>query len=107
MQPLMTAKRVLIWLCIYPSLKAASMLERTAHAVFAVMIFFGLIFGAIAHMAFMIKYGTTDLKGSIFSFNGSFGVSSTFYIMITVFSMRNQISSILDQLSFIYTNREY
>lgn len=102
----MTAKWVLIWLCIYPSAKSTGKFQKIAHILFTIVYFMGCVLGALCHFAFLLKNRSTDLNGSIFSFNGSFGFSAMFYVMVTVFSLRSEICAILDQLTTIYDTRK-
>lgn len=107
MEPLVTAKQMLIWLRICPSPNSASKSEKLAHLAFTILVSTGQILGAITHMIYLFEFGSTDLKGSIFSLMGAAGFIAIFYVSIIVFSMRYQIREIFEQLSIIYDTREY
>lgn len=106
MEPIPTVKQMLIWLRVCPSSKSASKSAKLAHLTFTVLVFSGQILGAVSHALFLFKFGSTDVKGSVFSFMGATGFSAIFYVSMTLFSARYHISSILEQLSIIYNTRK-
>lgn len=103
----MTIKQMLIWLCICPSAKFTSKSKKIAHIIFAAMIFTGHMGGTISHLAFFLKFRSTDLEGAVFSFMGAGAFSGILYVTMTVFLLRYQICAIFDELSIIYSARKY
>lgn len=106
MEPIVTVKQMLIWLSVCPSAKSASKSAKFGYLTFTVLVFLGEILGTFTHGIFLIAFGSTDLKGSIFSFMGATGFFAIFYVSITIFSMRYRIRAILEQLSIIYKTRK-
>lgn len=102
----MSAKQVLIWLCVCHSANSTSKFENIAHIMCTLLIFTGQITGAITHLIYLLEFGSVDLKGSVFSFMGVVVYGSIVYITITVFSLRYRIRAVLKQLATIYTRRE-
>lgn len=107
MEPLVTTKQMLIWLCVYPSPKTTRKSEKIAHILCAIVVFLGNFFGTVTHVMYLVKLGSIDVKGRVFSFMGIVGFISMVFIMITVFLHRHQIRTILEQLSTIYDTRKY
>lgn len=107
MEPLTTAKQVLIWLCVCPVGKFTTKCEKMAHIMCATVIFFGQLSGVACHLTYLLMFGSVDLKDSVFSFSGTVGFTGIVYITITVYSMRYQMNDILEQLSNIYSNRKF
>lgn len=106
MEPLVTAKQMLIWLCICPSPKSSSKSTKIAHILCTILVFMGNVLGTITHSMFLFKLSSIDVKGSVFSFMGATGFAGMIYVMITAFSFRYQVRAILDQLSIIYDTRK-
>lgn len=92
---------------IYPAIESTSKRKKVTHMLFAVMVFTGNFLAAVAHVVYLSKYMTTNVKGSIFAFMGVSAYGCVTYITASVFILRKQISSILNQLSAIYDAREY
>lgn len=78
-----------------------------AHLIFTTLVLMGQICGVLAHLAYMLKFGLTDLKGFIFAFMCAAGFCVILYATITVFIFRSEICAILDQLSSIYLMRKH
>lgn len=102
MQPLVTVKRILIWLCMTPPEKSASKWKKTQYFVFAFAVIFSFVFLLMAHVAYIAKFLTTNLPGCLFAFLGVCGFWGVLYIMISAFIMRQEMNNIFDHLAEIY-----
>lgn len=101
MDPLLSSKWALTWLCVYPAAKTTSSLKKLAHLVFTVTVLFGLFCGTVSHFVYFIKFKSTDLEGSLFGFMGFASFLALDYVMFFVYSQRNQVVSIFQQLVVI------
>lgn len=73
MQPLLTVKRILIWLCMTPPEKSTSEWEKKQYLVFAFIVISSFLFMLMAHVAYIVEFLRTDLAGSLFAFLGVCG----------------------------------
>lgn len=89
-----TPEKIFTWLSIYPAAKGTSRLEKTAHFTFGFTVFLANFCAALAHLGYLCKYISIDLKGSVFAFMGVASFGCLTYIIITVFRLRLQICSI-------------
>lgn len=101
MDPLQSNKWALTWLCVYPAAKTTSNLKKWAHLTFTVTVLFGLFCGTASHFAYFMKFKSADLEGSLFGFMGFASFLALDYVMLFVYSQRNQVVSIFQQLSMI------
>lgn len=101
MDPLLSNKWALTWLCVYPAAKTTSKLKRMAYLMFTVIVLFGLMCGTVSHFAYFMKYKSTDLEGSLFGFMGFATFLALDYVMVFIYSQRRQVISIFDELSSI------
>lgn len=104
MTPLITNKRVLIWLWMCPADGKSdnSMLKSLAHIAFGFTVFFGVVAGLISSFAYFESFVWVDLENSLyalFQVAAFLGLVPLFPIAI---SSRQKISQLLDNLSNIY-----
>lgn len=104
MDPLLTNKWALTWLCVYPAAKTTSKTTRIAHIMFTATVLFGLLCGTVSHFAYFLKYKSTDLEGSLFGFMGFASFLALDYVMIFIYSQRSQVITIFEQLTNICEN---
>lgn len=102
-----TPKKMFTWLCIYPEAEGTSWLEKMAHITLALVVLMANFCAALAHLGYLVKFIAVGLKGSVFAFMSVIAFASLTYIIITVFRLRIQICSIIDNLLKIYRNRKY
>lgn len=107
MEPLSTTKRMLIWLCMYPAHESSSRWRKTVYCAFGLTIFGINLFTLLVHLAFFIKFVSSDVFGSVFAFMAMDAVTAMCYTMVIAFIMRHQIQNIFEQLTKIYTNCKY
>lgn len=101
MDPLVTTKRILIWMCMYPAEKL-SRWRSAARIAFVVMQFCITLFAVSAYMAFIVENIATDLENVLLTFMAFVACSNLIYVMIVAFFVRHQVPSIFKQLSNIY-----
>lgn len=107
MDPLLSNKWALTWLCVYPTAKTTSNWKIWAHRVFTVTVLFGLLCGTASHLAYFMKFKSTDLEGSLFGFMGFASFFALDYVMLFVYSQRNQVISIFEELAVICDGCKY
>lgn len=106
MRPLSTTKQILIWLCMYPAHESSSRWRKTAYCAFGLAIFCINLFTLFAHLAFFIKFVSSDVYGSFFAFMAMDAVTGMCYTMMIAFIMRHQIQNIFERLAKIYKDCE-
>lgn len=107
MEPLITNKWVLTWLCVFPAAKATGKLENLVHIIFTAIVFFGQFCGTVPHFIFFMKHKSTDLEGSLSAFMGFTSFVAVDYIMLSFYVQRREVFTIFEHLSRIYANRKY
>lgn len=106
MEPLITNRWLLTWLCVYSAARTTSELKKIGHIVFAVTVVFGLMCGTVSHFVYFLKFISTDLEGALVAFMGFTTFFALEYIMIVIYSERSQVTAIFEQLSHICENRK-
>lgn len=106
MEPLITNRRILIWLCIYPAANTASNLDKMWHIAFTVVVLFGQFCGTVPHFVYFCMNITGDLEGSLTAFMGFTSYLVITYIMLSCYLQRKQISQIFAHLTNIYDSRK-
>lgn len=104
MQPLVTIKRILMWMCMTPPEASTSEWRKKQYFVFAHTVLFLFLFMLMAHVAYVVKFFATDLPGCLFAFMSVCGFGGIIYIMISAFIMRQKINGVFDHLTEIYEN---
>lgn len=103
MEPLLTAKRVLILLSIYPvDIEATSKWKKMARIVIPLACLFTTLCMIAACAAFIFKFISTNLPDCLYSFMIATLYINSMYIMLTAFAGRRKMSRIFEQLSEIY-----
>lgn len=104
MEPLVTNRRLFIWLCICPDNSTSpSRCQKLAHRIFAVAVLITLlwIFGACFACCWNIV--SIDLGRSMFAFMYAASALTVIYLaLIGIFLLHHKIGSIFDDLSDIY-----
>lgn len=102
MQPLSLAQQVLPWICMSPLRETTSKSKILAYRI-SIIVFFIMKLNAIAAGgAYVCKFISTDLEGSVFAFSMTLGVVGVTYMMIVLICSREKVSSIFEQLTKIY-----
>lgn len=103
MEPLVTTRRCLIWLCIYPANESTSQWQKLAHTISATTALTGLICGFVSSLVFSWKYVSIDLGRSMFAFTFAAAEFTAIYMaLVGMILMRRKICTIFDKLSTIY-----
>lgn len=105
MEPLVTNRRCLVWLCICPADEYTSRWQKLAYIIFAMFVSSGLIGGSAACLAFSWKFLSIDLGRAMFAFTFVAAEFTAIYMaLVGVISMRRKIDTIFKNLSTIYKN---
>lgn len=102
MKPLVTIKRILIWLCMCPPEKSTIEWKKKAFSSFASVVLISFLFALMAHVTYIAKFLKTDFPGCLFAFLGVCGFWGVMYIMTTAFIMRQKMNSVFEKLTEIY-----
>lgn len=107
MEPLKTTKWVLTWLCVCPATESTSKFKRMAYVLFTIADYVAHFSALFSHVAYLWKYSSTDLEGTIFAFMGVVTFVGLIYIMASLSLQRKQITDIFRNLSKIYEFRKW
>lgn len=101
MEPLYTIKRMLIWMYMCKSEKIANKWSKVTYFTFGLVTLLSNLSALAAHFAYIYRFLSTDLKGSLFAFIGIFGFCGVSYVMITALFLRERMNNIFEKLSEI------
>lgn len=101
MTPLVTNRKVLICIGLYPA-NGASTQSHLAHLALGVAMFLILVWSFVETVLFFLKFFSTDLELSLFALYQIFGLSSMLYVFIAAFLLRHKINEIFKILLNIY-----
>lgn len=102
MEPLMTNKKVLMWLSVYPFADGASKWKKKLSILLAFYVFISQICSVVASVAFFLKFMSTDLERSLYAIFQVFACSSAAYGVGFAVVMSHEITNTIDKLSEIY-----
>lgn len=102
MKPLVTNKRVLTWLCVYPADRTTSSTMKLAYVIFSCVVFFGILISLIASWAFFLKYASIDLEVALFAASQIAAASGILYAIIMTLFSRRKLTAIFLKLNEIY-----
>lgn len=104
MEPLVTNRRCLIWLCVCPdNASSSSRWQKLAHAIFAIIAITGPTCVVAACFTYGWKFASTDMGKSIFTFMFGIGQFIAIYsVLAGIFLLRHKVVTIFDDLAMIY-----
>ena len=101
-EPLVTNRRVLTWLCVYPSERTTTKSQQLAYLAFSFIVFTGILSSLIASVAFFIKHVSTDLEVALYAVSQIAAAASILYAILMTYFQRRGIATIFQQLAAIY-----
>lgn len=107
MKPLVTSRRVLIWLCMCSSEKTASHSKKLAYAIFGFVSALSTATGSVASAVFVQKYVFTSLEVTLYVLMNLSGAIGLFYSWAVAFVARDGVDAIFERLSMIYNASKY
>lgn len=107
MEPLVTTKRVLVWLWMCPADENSSKWKKIACYIFALAIFVLNLLHIIVYIIFVTESMSIDFERSLFAAMLSIYVCGIQFITIFAFAFQQKIDHILKKLSNIYRYSEY
>lgn len=103
MEPLITNRRYLVWLCVCPANKSASRWQKLAHATFATIVLTAVMCGVTGCLTFCWKFASIDFGRSVFAFMFAVAEFTAVYTAtVGIFLLRHKIGAIFDNLAVIY-----
>lgn len=99
---LVTNRRVLTWLCVYPAGEAVSKSKKILYLLFSFIVFIGILSSLIASIAFFIEYVSTDLEVALYAVSQIAAASSVLYAIVMTLFSRQGIARVFEQLTNIY-----
>ena len=102
MEPLAKLKRTFIWLGMCPASESASNKEKIAYILVARFVFSWFIFEGAAHLAYGLKFISSDLAGAVYSLLGFFILIETILNLIVAYFLQHRINATFEKLSTIY-----
>lgn len=105
-RPLATSQKVLTWLCVYPADKNTSFLKRCAYVALYFYVLIGNMSVLISSIVFFVTYVSTDFELSLYAVFQMAAYTSSTYLMLLAYTLRNQITSVFDGLARIYEASE-
>lgn len=107
MEPLVTNRHVLTWLCLYPAPKGVSPYKRMGHILFS-----GIVFGAnvsylVVSFIFLLKHIRVDLREAFFAIYQVAGMIAPIYCTIIAYFSRHNMLKIFNGLAKVYNESEY
>lgn len=108
MEPLVTNRRCLTWLCICEADKSTNRWKKFAHAIYAVTVVVGCIGAFASSFAYSWKFASIDLGKSLFSLMFvAAEITAIYSALVGMILMRHKIDPIFNSLSTIYRARKY
>ena len=90
------------WLHICPANKSESLHRKIAYKIVGCSFFVISFVGVLAHLAFILKFWSTDLEGSLFAFMSFIVQCGTVYTKLIESFLQNQMNDIFVKLDVIY-----
>lgn len=108
MQPLSTAKLMMIWLSVDPADDLTTTPgQRFGYIVHTLVVLIMSVICFFACVAYCSKYYSIDFDGAAFGFMGAVGELWLIYFLIAALRMRQQIGNVFMGLSTIYKNSKF
>lgn len=107
MTPLKTTKRVLTWLCVYPTDKLTSKWKKMGFFMFSLICFVLNLNGLAASAAYFLKYVSDDLESALYALFQTDSLTAIAYTHILLLLSRREIIAIFENLFKIYDARNY
>ena len=104
MRPFVKIHRFLIWLCMYPTDKSFNVWQKVACISFTVVVFIINLCCFATCSAYILKYYSIDVNGSILAFTTVVCEIGIAYVMIVTILMRQKMVKNFENLSQIYTD---
>lgn len=102
MNLLPTIKSGMKWLCIYPANKSESVRQKIAYKIVGGTVVVINCAGTASHFAFMLKFWSTDLEGSLTAFMGLVANIGTIYTKLIAFLLQHRMHRIFVKLAKIF-----
>lgn len=102
MVPLAVHRQVLTWCCVYPPDENTSKWEKLSFKAFAFVIFVSLLSTIAVSVAYIAKFMSTDLGGSLHALFQITAYTGLSYVALNGFILRDKITAIFSQLTQIY-----
>lgn len=107
MEPLATAKRVLIWLCVIrPTDEFSSKWKTIVRFAIPLMLFISCMCIVTAYLAFILKNVFSHFEDCIYTFGLLITFITMVYTMIIAFYYRHRVPAIFENLTTIYDTSE-
>lgn len=100
--PLSTNRRVLSWLCVYPTDATASKWLKLAHIIIGVILFAGPAIVTVGSFFWIMKFISIDLEIALFGLLEFVAFVNVVYSHMMAFYYRREIFEMLQDLSKIY-----
>lgn len=98
--PLETTRRVLEWICVYPTVVSKRM--KMSYAIFSVILFILNLNGMMASAAYLLKFVSTDLESALYALFQVDALTATGYTNIVLLLSRHRFVAIFDSLNEIF-----
>lgn len=108
MQPLVTIRRLMTWLCMCSVDESSNSRPKKAFIVAHTLFVLTLnLIGFLAPIAFCLKYSSIDFNGTTFAFMIIIAEFGVIYFLIIAILMRHHIDSVFTSLSAIYKSSKF
>lgn len=105
MIPLETNRRLLTWLCIYPTVRNCGQWKKCLYIVFSVSIFGFNLFAVATSGVYFMRHKSISLEDVLFALIQTIGSANVAFINIITFCLRHKIVGLFEMLA-IYKDRE-
>lgn len=102
MKPLVTNRRMLTWLCLYPNEETSTNRKKIARIVFSVANFIFVLSFFASSVAYLVEFVSIDLRHSLYALLQIFGGATVLYILVIAFHLRHKFPALRENLSQIY-----
>lgn len=106
MKPLVTNKRILIWLCLCSPAESTTTKKRIIYVIFSALVFSVILSVFAGYLTFFVKFVSIDFERSLFTFLLVVTLAGIMYGMIVIFFLRHQMAATFERLSAIYDASE-
>lgn len=103
--PLETTRRVLMWLCVYPTHKKVTNSTKLSYVVFSVILFILNLNGLVASAVYFLKFVVTDLESALYALFQVDTLIATGYANIVLLLSQHEFIAIFDGLDCIFDTR--
>lgn len=107
MEPMVTNKNVLIWLCMYPFEEGTTLAMKIAYVSYTLVTFVVNFSAVFCAAAFIYKFFSSDLERCLYALLHIVAHSAIVYIQIAATYLQKKIKTdIFDHLQKIYDTRK-